>query len=454
MCNECTSLCMHRLADELAHIKDLLRNHPQGMSVTEIASALGRNKHSTGRYLDILHAAGHIDLRTFGMAKVFTLSTKVPLSALLSYTNDLVFVLVRDMRIIQGNDPFFDLLEIQGSTTLQTKIDQLTSPNRANDEFLKNLSHVIATGQETFEIVRDGKERRFFRGKIIPTVFEDASSADTIILEDVTLEKEALKTLQESEEFFRSVSDHLSDGLIVSEIKSGKKKVIFHNQRLCEITGYSANEIHKMRPENLAIPEEKERFEKALREAEHNKGSMKELRFWAKRKDGESIYLSIRVKLVPFGDAIRGYILITDMTQWKEQEEAQLLQVNLIQRLMTNFPHPIFIIREDGVFFIANAAFCELIKTDSESVIGNHASQVMPADITDEFLKGNEDLVNQGTVSHVHMMTRFYRPDGTIGNVIIEKSPVSAGDNTPNYIFGVVITEDMCPLQNNPQSGC
>lgn len=445
---------MHRLADELAHIKDLLRNHPQGMSVTEIASALGRNKHSTGRYLDILHAAGHVDLRTFGMAKVFTLSSRVPLSALLSYTTDLVLVLDRDMRIIQGNDPFFDLLEIQGSTTLQTKIDQLTSPNRANDEFLKNLSHVIATGQETFEIVRDGKERRFFRGKIIPTVFEDASSADTIILEDVTLEKEALKTLQESEEFFRSVSDHLSDGLIVSEIKSGKKKVIFHNQRLCEITGYSANEIHKMRPENLAIPEEKERFEKALREAEHNKGSMKELRFWAKRKDGESIYLSIRVKLVPFGDAIRGYILITDMTQWKEQEEAQLLQVNLIQRLMTNFPHPIFIIREDGVFFIANAAFCELIKTDPESVIGNHASQVMPADITDEFLKGNEDLVNQGTVSHVHMMTRFYRPDGTIGNVIIEKSPVSAGDNTPNYIFGVVITEDMCPLQNNPQSGC
>ena len=445
---------MHRLADELAHIKDLLRNHPQGMSVTEIASALGRNKHSTGRYLDILHAAGHVDLRTFGMAKVFTLSSRVPLSALLSYTTDLVLVLDRDMRIIQGNDPFFDLLEIQGSTTLQTKIDQLTSPNRANDEFLKNLSHVIATGQETFEIVRDGKERRFFRGKIIPTVFEDASSADTIILEDVTLEKEALKTLQESEEFFRSVSDHLSDGLIVSEIKSGKKKVIFHNQRLCEITGYSANEIHKMRPENLAIPEEKERFEKALREAEHNKGSMKELRFWAKRKDGESIYLSIRVKLVPFGDAIRGYILITDMTQWKEQEEAQLLQVNLIQRLMTNFPHPIFIIREDGVFFIANAAFCELIKTDPESVIGNHASQVMPADITDEFLKGNEDLVNQGTVSHVHMMTRFYRPDGTIGNVIIEKSPVSAGDNTPNYIFGVVITEDMCPLQKNPQSGC
>lgn len=439
---------MHRLADELAHIKDLLRNHPQGMSVTEIASALGRNKHSTGRYLDILHAAGHVDLRTFGMAKVFTLSSRVPLSALLSYTTDLVLVLDRDMRIIQGNDPFFDLLEIQGSSALQKKIDQILPPNPENKKFLKILSDLLISRQETFEIVREGHERRFFRGKIIPTVFEDGSSANTIILEDVTLEKEALTTLQESEEFFRSVSDHLSDGLIVSEIKSGKKKVIFHNQRLCEITGYSADEIHKMRPENLAIPEEKERFEKALRDAEHNKGSMRELRFWAKRKDGESIYLSIRVKLVPFGDAIRGYILITDMTQWKEQEEAQLLQANLIQRLMTNFPHPIFIIREDGVFFIANAAFCELIKAESDSVIGKNIYQVMPDEIAQEFLKGNDDLVKQSAVSHIHMVTRFFRPDGTIGDVIIEKSPVSAGDNTPNYIFGVVITEDMCPLKN------
>jgi len=439
---------MHRLADELAHIKDLLRNHPQGMSVTEIASALGRNKHSTGRYLDILHASGHVDLRTFGMAKVFTLSSRVPLSALLSYTTDLVLVLDRDMRIIQGNDPFFHMLEINATDSLQKRINQINPPNPANGIFLKNLAGILSSQQESFEIIREGSETRFFRGKVIPTVFEDGSSADTIILEDVTVEKEALNALQESEKFFRSVSDHLSDGLIVSEIKSGEKKVIFYNQRLCEITGYSADEIHNLRPENLAIPEEKERFEKALREAEHNKGSMKEIRFWAKRKDGESIYLSIRVKLVPFGDVIRGYILITDMTRWKEQEEAQLLQATLIQRLITNFPHPIFILREDGVFFIANSAFCELIQSDPDSVIGKHAQQVMSPDIAREFLLRNDELIHQNAISHIHVVTRFFRPDGTIGPVIIEKSPVSAGDNTPTYIFGVVITEELCPHQN------
>lgn len=439
---------MHRLADELAHIKDLLRNHPHGMSVTEIASALGRNKHSTGRYLDILHAAGHIDLRTFGMAKVFTLSTRVPLSALLSYTNDLVFVLDRDMRIIQGNDPFFDLIGIKGEIVLQKRLDQLELSQPDIRTFLTELSDKIFTKNETFEIVRRGQEPRYYNGKVIPTIFDDGSSADTIILEDVTLEKEALRSLRESEAFFRSVSDHLSDGLIVSEFVDGKKKVIFHNQRLCEITGFSADEISHVSPEDLALPEEKGRFMKAIREAEIDQGSMKEIRFWANRKDGVPIYLSIRAKIVPFGDTVRGYILITDMTKWKKQEEAQLLHATLIQRLLTNFSHPIFIIGENGVFFTANPAFCDLIHSKQEDVVGKHVTEVMPENVAKEFIKGNDELVTKKESSHVHMVVPFYKPGGSIGDVLIEKSPVSSGVNAPTYIFGVVITDDICPHKN------
>jgi DNA-binding IclR family transcriptional regulator len=59
---------MTRLEAELARIRELLREHLQGMSVTEIAGALGRNKHSVGRYLDVLRASGQVEMRTYGMA--------------------------------------------------------------------------------------------------------------------------------------------------------------------------------------------------------------------------------------------------------------------------------------------------------------------------------------------------------------------------------------------------
>ena len=72
---------MQNYPQELALIKNVLRQNPEGMSVTDIAKALNKNKNTTGRYLDILLISGHVDMRTYGMAKVFTLSQRVPLSA-------------------------------------------------------------------------------------------------------------------------------------------------------------------------------------------------------------------------------------------------------------------------------------------------------------------------------------------------------------------------------------
>lgn len=431
---------MHRLADELSQIKELLRTHPQGMTVTEIASALGRNKHSTGRYLDILHAAGHVDLRTFGMAKVFKLSSRIPLSALLSYTTDLVLVLDRNMRVVQGNDPFYTLLGLPGEEIIQQELAKIPSQDEGVVSFLSRLSEGLEKGDETLDLSIQGENSRSFRCKIIPTVFDDGAEGTTIIMEDVTAIREAVHNMQESEAFFRSISEHLSDGLIVSE----DENLIFHNQRLCEITGYGKDEISKMLPEDLALPEEKMRFLKTIGEAAMDQGEVKEIRFWAQKKDQSPIYLSVRVSTVPFGDRVRRYILITDMTRWKEQEEAKTLQATLISRLMENFPHPIFIIGEEGVFFMANRAFCDLIQYDDKKVSGKHATDVMPAEIAEGFLKGNNELARQDLSTHVHSIIPFFKQDGTIGEVLIEKSPVSAGENAPTYIFGVVLFESDC----------
>jgi len=55
---------------ELLQIRELLRQAPHGMSVTEIARTLKKNMHSVGRYLDILHVSGQVEMRTYGKAKV------------------------------------------------------------------------------------------------------------------------------------------------------------------------------------------------------------------------------------------------------------------------------------------------------------------------------------------------------------------------------------------------
>ena len=96
--------------EELIRIKELLKESPHGMSVTEIARTLGKNKHSVGRYLDILYASGQVEMRTYGKAKVFSRSSRIPLDTLLGFAHDLIIVLDKDLRIIRINDQFLTLI--------------------------------------------------------------------------------------------------------------------------------------------------------------------------------------------------------------------------------------------------------------------------------------------------------------------------------------------------------
>ena len=64
----------------LRKIEGLLGEHPQGLSVSEIATEIGLNRNSTARYLDVLHHQGVIDERKIGPAKLYILTKTLPFS--------------------------------------------------------------------------------------------------------------------------------------------------------------------------------------------------------------------------------------------------------------------------------------------------------------------------------------------------------------------------------------
>jgi PAS domain-containing protein len=98
------------LRKEIAiQIKALLKKNPQGLSITEIVSAIGVNRNTAGRYLENLLVSGLVEMRRFGMAKIYILSQRVPLSAILSISSELVVQLDGNLRIIFTNEPFLNL---------------------------------------------------------------------------------------------------------------------------------------------------------------------------------------------------------------------------------------------------------------------------------------------------------------------------------------------------------
>lgn len=425
---------MNQLAEELAQIKTILKNHPRGMSITEIASELGRNNHSVGRYLDILHASGYVDLRTFGMAKVYTLSSRVPLSAMLSYTTDLVVVLDRDLRIVHINEPFLHLVGLNKDEVLFQYLNHLKAPDPAVHDLIRELNDHVFSSRDDLELTLNTEPARYLRLKVVPTVFDDGGAGTTLVLEDVTVEKEALRSVQESEVFFRSVAERISDGLVISE----GKEILFVNDRMSEILGYSREELLQLQPYDIVAPEELNHFDEASPDADKGISYVHDAKFWAVRKDGEYRYLYARLSHADFNNAVRSYILITDMTEWKKQEEARFIQMNLMNRLMNSFHHPIYVLDQNGFFVNANSAFCDLIHKKQDQVIGKNFRDAIPADFQDSFSEGDTDLFEKQ--DHIQKRGEFFRSDGT-GIVLFEKSSVTAGPDGGACILGVIIEE-------------
>lgn len=346
---------MQDYQQELAAIKEALKKIPSGMSVTDIAKALNKNKNTIGRYLDILLISGQVDMRTYGMAKVFTLSERVPLSAMLSYSNEMIMLLDGESRIIEINDNFLDLLQLSRQETIGKNLAFISPPEVDVHELLAMLKdgfekkeHII-----TFQ-VKDGSER-IFKQKSVPSVFEDGGKGITIILEDITDTIHAEREIRESEERFRMMAENIRDGLIIME----NDKHVFVNRRIAEMTGYSFEELWGMGPLAMIAPECRAMVQEQLQNLENHRDMPGELQMWIITKEGKRRFVYARITSVQHSNTQYTFVILTDLTDLKEKE-ADLQQSEERFRMMAENMQDGLVIVENGKFVFANRKLAEI----------------------------------------------------------------------------------------------
>jgi len=193
--------------DELARIRELLREQLQGMSVTEIAAALGKNKHSVGRYLDVLRASGQVEMRTFGMAKVFTLAKRLPVVSMISIADEPVLVLDEERRVTEANDPALGLLGLQRERVVGQRLEFVPAPDPLIHDLVRHLDRAAAGKATSSEIRLEGEVDRWYWCKAIPVVFEQGERGTVLALADVTEQRRAAEALGASEALFRGLAE-------------------------------------------------------------------------------------------------------------------------------------------------------------------------------------------------------------------------------------------------------
>lgn len=348
---------------ELSLIKDLLKKNPEGMSVTDISKALNKNKNTIGRYLDILLVSGHVDMRTYGKAKVFTLSQRLPLSSMLSYSKELIMVLDNESRIIDVNDNFLALLNLSRKDTLGKNITYLSLPDVDVHELLEALTTGFEEKEDTITFKVKDQGERIFKQKSVPTVFEDGRKGFTLILEDITKQVLAEREIREREERFRMMAENIHDGLIIVE----NGKIVFVNRRIAEITGYSFEELWKMDPLSIIDSEEQKEVASQIKKMDRRYQGLTELRMWILRKDGQRRFTSARISAVQHADTRYAFIILTDITELKANEAALKESEQRFRMMAENIQDGLIIV-ENGNFVFANHRIADITGYSNEEL--------------------------------------------------------------------------------------
>jgi len=236
-------------------------------------------------------------------------------------------------------------------------------------------------------------EKRWFLMTATPLLAERSGGA-VIMHFDITERKLAEEALRRNEEEFRAMFELASVGIAQADPLTSR--LLRVNSKMCQITGYSADEMVGMRISELTHPEDREanaeEFQRALLPGSPD--YRMEKRYI--RKDGSIVWANVNVTVIR-GDAqkaVRVMAAIEDITERRRSEaavkESEERYRSLFENMLEGYAYCATIFEQDRLtdftYLEVNSAFAAL--TGLNDVVGRKVSEVLP-----EGIGGNVDLL-------------------------------------------------------------
>lgn len=258
---------MERYHPELSHIKDLLRSHPRGMTIIDISQNIGINRNSVAKYLDVLLISGQVEMHAVGTAKLYFLSKRVPISAMLSLSSDYVIIFDNEMTAQYINQKVLAFECVTREEVMGTHIDNLSFSLLNNTEIREKIRDVDLEREFCKDItVTHNGEEYFFRAKIIPTIFEGGTRGISVILVDNTPQKQYEFSLEKQKSLYQAMVEDQTE-LISRWQPDGTH--IYVNDAYCRYFQKEKPEIIGKRFKPSVFPEDGMRLKNHLNSLTH-----------------------------------------------------------------------------------------------------------------------------------------------------------------------------------------
>ncbi|MBN1678877.1 MAG: PAS domain S-box protein [Anaerolineae bacterium] len=213
---------------------------------------------------------------------------------------------------------------------------------------------------------------------------------------DITKRKEADEALRLSEERFRQMAETGLNGLTI--IENGK--TVYINDRLCEIYGYSRDELLTMPEVDLVAPEEKARFQRIRLAAQETGIEPKELEFWIVRKNGDRRCVNNRYSVtVDENDIARCYITTTDTTDRRHTEDALRQSEAQNRALLAAVPDLMFRMNREGLYLEIQAHGPPgMLYRPPEQLLGRWVNDVFEPELAEIMMTKNQQVLDAGVM--------------------------------------------------------
>ena len=416
------------IKDITSKIKDILNKNPQGMTITQIAQKTRINRNTVGRYLENLLVSGQVEMRRFGMKKIYALSQRVALSSILSISSELVVQMDSSLRIIYANEPFLNLVGSDNNNLIGKNIEY-TPVSMVFDElfegFIENIKEGVLGKEWSGEFVLSTKDIHLFC-RIIPTVFDDGRKGVSVILEDITERKVSEAALFASEKRFQSLVEMLPQSIWECDDRGN---VTYVNQRTYEMYGYDHEDVEKgMTIWQTIHPDDRERvlgdFIRASGEEPSEFPAFHE--FMSIRKDGSTFPLITYHVPIVHENKITGMRGIgIDISERKRAEEALRESEEKYRNLVEITGTGYVILDKTGRVITANQEYVRLTGRSTLAEVERRPVTDWTASYDVE--RNVREIETIFTKGHVRdFKVDYQKPDGTIQPIEINASVIQS----------------------------
>ncbi|MBA4848832.1 PAS domain-containing sensor histidine kinase [Emticicia sp. BO119] len=253
--------------------------------------------------------------------------------ALINNTEDLIWSVSKDFRLIAGNRAFIESMR-KTTGVIVVPGDFLLMSDYFDRRFIEFWRTLYSRGlsgesvkEEAFIAGLLGGENLWIEVSINPIQDRTGIIGLACYSRDITKQKELQENLVESEEKFRAAFQFSAIGMAIVGLDG---RFLAVNDSLCKITGYSAEEMKTLTYRDITHPDDYEKDEKFFKELINGKNEAYQIekRYIHKHKHIVWIHLAISLVRHKYGEPLHFVSQINDITQ-RKRDELHLLALNL-----------------------------------------------------------------------------------------------------------------------------